>query len=324
MSVAAPVRVTLVGAGSMGSLHARVIAQSDRAELAFVVDSRREVGERVATQYGAGWAPDLERALGVDAVVVAAATESHHRLGLDVLAHGLPLLLEKPLADEFADAQDIVECSAKNDVPLMCGLLERYNPAIMTALSLIREPRHVNAVRHSPHVARIRTGVAGDLLIHDVDTVVRLAGADPVVVRGALGFSHPDSPPGSEDTADALLTFPGGMTATLSASRLSQRKVRAYTIAEVGRLVEVDMLLNSVTIYRHVLNDAAADGLSYTQQTILEIPKLVSAREPLAAQLDRFLDLVSGVADVNDVAAERASILPAHRVVDLIRQDAAR
>jgi hypothetical protein len=113
-----------------------------------------------------------------------------------------------------------------------------------------------------------------------------------------------------------MLTFPDGMLANLSASRMSQRKVRAFTIAETGRLVEVDMLRNAVTIYRHVLNEAGPDGLGYRQQAIIEIPALVSSQEPLAAQLDRFVDLVTGRGDVD---AERADILPPHRVVEQVR-----
>jgi predicted dehydrogenase len=317
--VATLTRLAVVGTGSMGALHARVIAQSDRAELAYVVEAQREVGEQVAERHGAIWRPDLDSVEDVDAVVVAAPTEAHHPLGRQVLERGLPLLMEKPLTLGLAEAEDLVQLSAKGEVPLVCGLLERYNPAVMTAMRLVEQPRHVVAVRHSPYVARIRNGVSSDLLIHDVDLAVRLAGTEPSRVRASFGYLHPDSPRDSEDVAEGLFSFPDGMVANVSASRVSQHKVRRLTIAEEGRLVEVDMLRNSVTIYRHVLNEASSDGLSYRQQTIIEIPALVSSREPLAAQLDRFLDLAAGLADP---AAERQAILPAHRVIERLREDA--
>ncbi len=320
MSSSARARIALVGAGSMGSLHARVVSQSDRAELAYVVDPNRDGGEQVAERFGATWRPELDAAADVDAVIVAAATEAHHALGQEVLQRRLPLLMEKPLAHRLDEAEALIELSRQQDVPLMCGLLERYNPGIVTALSVVEEPRHVTAVRHSPYVARIRTGVSSDLLIHDVDIVLQFADSLPSTVRGSFGYLHPDSPEGSEDVADAMLGFPDGMIANVSASRVSQRKVRAFTIAETSRLVEVDMLRNAVTIYRHVLNEASVDGLSYRQQTIIEIPALVSSREPLAAQLDRFLDLVNGSAEPG---AERDRILPAHQVVDQVRRNAA-
>lgn len=312
-------RIALVGAGSMGSLHARVISQSERADLAYVIDSQEQPGMAVAGRFGASWVATLDAVTDVDAVVIAAATEAHHALGIEVLERALPLLMEKPLADKLADAEHLVDVATEGGVALMCGLLERYNPALMTALSVVEQPRHVSAIRHSPYVARITTGVSSDLLIHDIDTVLRLAGAQPSNIRGSFGYLHPASPPGSEDVAEAMLGFPDGMLANVSASRVSQRKIRRFAIAEANRLVEVDMLRNSVTIYRHVLNEASPDGLSYKQQTIIEIPTLVSSREPLAAQLDRFLDLANGIADSDE---ERATILPPHRTVQAIRDNA--
>jgi predicted dehydrogenase len=317
--VAAPVRIALVGAGSMGSLHARVISQSARAELVAVVDPDAANGKRVAERHGAQWHPALDAVSDVDAVVVAAATEYHPALGREVLGRGLPLFMEKPLAHELADAEELVGLAAQADLPLMCGLLERYNPAVLTAAALLDEPRYISARRHSPYVARIRTGVSSDLLLHDVDIALRLAGTVPDSVRGSFGFLHPESLPTSEDVAEALLGFPDGLVANLSASRMSQHKVRTISIAEQSRLIELDLLRNSVTIYRHVLNEIEPDGLGYKQQTIIEIPALMTSREPLAAQLDHFLDLLDGTADP---ATERAAILPAHRVVDRVRRNA--
>lgn len=314
--MATPLRIALVGAGSMGSLHARVVNGHDDTTLAYVVDPDEAAGRRAAERFGVSWAGDLQDVKDVDAVVVAAATQVHHRIGAQVLDRGLPLLMEKPLADTLADSQDLVKRSERAGVPLMCGLLERYNPGIVTAMQLLKEPLHITAQRHSPYVARIRTGVASDLLIHDIDIVVRMMGSEPVKVEGSLGFLHPDSAEGSEDVAETMLTFESSAVANVSASRMSQRKVRGFVVNELDRLIEIDMLRNAVTIYRHVLGENTEDGLSYKQQTIIEIPQLVTNREPLAAQLDRFVALVRGEADA---AEERASILPAHRVVEAVR-----
>ncbi|HEV2640974.1 MAG TPA: Gfo/Idh/MocA family oxidoreductase [Actinocrinis sp.] len=318
-----PLRLLLVGAGSMGSLHARVIAQSGDCVLAGVVDPDEPAGRALAERHGAPWTADLAGLdglagpAGVDAVIVAAPTEHHHRLALDVLSAGKPLLLEKPVCDSLAATREVLAASAARGVPLMCGLLERYNPAILTGFALIRQPVHVSAVRHGPYAPRIRTGVAWDLLVHDVDLVVRaFGGALPVQTRGSTGRFHPDSAAGAEDVAEAVLTFPDGALGTVSASRLGQRKVRSLEIAELDRLIEIDLLRRDVTVYRHVSHEAAcADGRGYRQQTVIEIPELVTAAEPLATQLARFADLVRGRADPD---AERDSILPAHRLVDQV------
>ena len=205
--------IAIVGTGSMGSLHARVLHNSPRADLAVVVEPREDIGRGVADRFGAGWAPSLDGLTGVDAVIVAAATPAHHDLGLDVIAAGLPMLIEKPVADSLAKSQEIVDASEAAGVPLMCGLLERYNSAVVTAMQLTREPVHVSATRHSPYAPRIRTGVAWDLLVHDVYIALRILGGEPSSVDAKLGYFHPSSVPGAEDMAEALLSFPGGKLA---------------------------------------------------------------------------------------------------------------
>lgn len=313
-------RIALVGAGTMGTLHARVISQSERATLARVIDPRKEQGRSCAEAFGGSWAPELGSLSDVDAVVLASATESHHDLAMEVLRHGKPLLVEKPLSNSLAASEEIVAEAAKAGIPLMCGLLERHNPAILTARALANEPIHLMARRHGPYAPRIKTGVAWDLLVHDVDLAIRFfGGTDPARVTGGAGYFHPASDQGAEDTIETVLTFPAGL-ATVSASRLGQRKVRSLVVSELDRLIEIDLLRRDVTIYRHVSHDSATpDGLGYRQQTIIEIPELITAREPLAAQLDHFVDIVEGTADA---ATERDAILPSHRAVASVLEQA--
>ncbi|WP_428966731.1 Gfo/Idh/MocA family protein [Micromonospora fluostatini] len=310
----APVSFALVGTGTMGSLHARVIAQSPRARLARVVEPRADVGREIAQRYGAEWVPDLADLSGVDAVVVAAPTEYHRDVAEQVLAADRPLLIEKPVCGNLAETEEVVALAEKRGLPLLCGLLERFNPAVLTALALACDPVHVTVTRHSPYAPRIRTGVAWDLLVHDVDLAIQLfGGATPSAVRGTLGHFHPDSEPGAEDVAEAVLTFGDRALAHVSASRIGQRKIRTLAIGEVDRLIEADLIRKHVTIYRHVSLDAATpDGRGYRQQSIMEVPELLSNQEPLAAQLDHFLDILAGRLDAD---AERQRILPAHRAV---------
>ncbi|GGM04988.1 Gfo/Idh/MocA family protein [Micromonospora yangpuensis] len=318
--MSAPVRFALVGTGTMGSLHARVISQSLRARLVRVVEPREETGRQIADRYGAQWAPELGDLADVDAVVVAAPTEYHHGLAERVLAADKPLLIEKPVCGSLAETEEVVAQAEKRGVPLLCGLLERFNPAVLTALALAHRPVHLSVARHSPYAPRIRTGVAWDLLVHDVDLAIQVfGGAAPTVVRGSLGYFHPDSVAGAEDVAEAVLTFDGGALANVSASRIGQRKVRTLVVSEVDRLIEADLIRKDVTIYRHVSLDAATpDGRGYRQQSIIEVPELVSNREPLAAQLDHFLDILAGRLDAD---AERQRILPAHRTVASVIED---
>jgi predicted dehydrogenase len=306
----------------MGSYHARVIAQSERAWLARIVDPDEVVGQKLAERYECEWQADFDATDDLDAVVVAAPTELHTDLVLRALAAKLPVLVEKPVSANLAETTRILEASEVAGVPLLCGFVERFNPAMLTVRALLTEPPvHVTAVRHSPYAGRIRTGVAWDLLIHDVDACLRLFDTPPVQVNAGLGYFHPSSgEAGGEDVAEAVLTFGSGAIASVSASRIGQRKVRSISVTELNRSIEVDLLRRDVTIYRHVSHDSPShDGLGYRQQTIIEIPELVSGREPLAAQFDYFIDLLDGKVDS---APERESTLAAHRVIEGVTSSA--
>lgn len=306
-------RIALVGAGSMGRNHARVIADSPSAQLATVIDLNESSARAVAEQYGAGWAADLAGLDGVDAVVVAASTEHHYGITQEVLRLGLPVLVEKPVCPSLSQTLEILDASEAAGVPIMCGFLERYNPAIMVAQRMIGRPLYARAERHSPYAPRISTGVAWDLLVHDVDLISRFfGGEDPVSINVEAGRFHPSSLPGAEDVVDVSMSFSSGV-ASASASRIGQRKVRSLLVQTLEGMVEVDLLRRGVTLYRHTtISDSSAEGAGFRQVTEMEVPE-ITGREPLAAQFTRFLDLVDGTADA---AAERASIVPAHRIVE--------
>lgn len=306
-------RFALVGAGNMGSNHARVISEHPDTELVYLIDPREQVGSAVAARYGATWLPSLPDLEGIDAVVVAAATEAHHPLALEVLGQDTALLVEKPVADGLAESEEILRLAESHDLVMMCGLLERFNPAVMTARAIMEDPVHVIATRHSPYAPRIRTGVSWDLLVHDVDLAIHLMGAEPNRVDAQLGFFHSDSAPQAEDVAEVLLGFENGGISRISASRIGQRKIRELQIYETGKLIEADLLRRTVTVYNHVAEQAENEGRNYRQQTVIEIPEIIHNVEPLTGQLTHFVSLLRGQADA---AAERRSILPSHRVIN--------
>jgi predicted dehydrogenase len=309
-------RVVLVGAGAMGSLHARVARQHPSVELAEVVDIDIDAARSLADRHGCRASADLTTS-DVDAVIVASPTETHRSWVLRALDHGLPVLVEKPMAHVLEDVREMIYHAAAVDVPIMCGFVERWNAAVMLALEISKEPRYLQAFRHSPYAPRVCGGVTGDLLIHDVDLALRFFGGPPIDVQSRLGYFHPDSDADAEDVAEAHLTFAGGALATISASRIAQQKTRRMHVHDLDRMIEIDLLRQDVTVYRHVGNEFEDDG-AYRQQTVIEIPVIASRREPLVAQLDHFVALAAGHIDH---AVERATILPPHEIIDRVLRD---
>jgi predicted dehydrogenase len=303
--------LALIGAGQMGSNHARVIAESDQAEIGVVIDTDLDRAERLAARYGGQASSSLGAAANMDAAIVASSTEAHPPIATALIDAQVPLLIEKPLAIDLSDVEMIVKASERQHVPLLCGFVERFNPAVGTGLALLDEPPlHIVTTRHSPPAPRINTSVVIDLLIHDVDLVVRAAGGlTPTTISSASFCPNGQAWP---EITDCLLQFASGTIGGLSANRMGQRKVRQMTMLSTTQLVEVDLLRQDVTVYRNVGQELIDQGvLAYRSDTIVDIPYVRHAGEPLALQLKHFVGLVLGDVDPD---AERSSLLTPHIV----------
>ena len=311
-----PVRLALVGAGMMSAHHARVVAESARARLDVVIDSDVRRATSLASEMGCSVAQSLDAAKRCDGVIVASSTESHVEIALELMAAGRPLLIEKPLAPDVEGVKRILKESESLGVPIMCGFVERFNPVITSALQKIDSPPvHIVALRHSPFTPRATTSVVHDLLIHDIDLAVRLTGGAGVV----HAYGTVSSPRTTiVDISDCSIHFGTGTVATLSASRASQRKVRDIYIATSDSLIELDLLRANITFYRHVHHEQVANGsTTYRAETVVDIPFVRHSGEPLALQLDHFLQLIDGKADPD---AERATLLAPHEIAALVEE----
>ena len=307
----ARLRVGLVGAGVMGANHGRVIAASPHATLAAVVDCDRDRAALLAAGTGAEVSTTADAVHGCDAVVVACPTEYHRPLAVDLLERGIPVLVEKPLAATHACSVAIVEAARAADVALMCGFVERFNAAVATAISLLEEdPLHVVSIRHSPPTPRITTSVVHDLLIHDIDLAIRFLGRH-AAIESVVGAAGPDVLTGVSEVADCTLRFTNGAVGTLSASRASQRKIRSVLVSTPTASLDVDLLRQDVTVYRNVRQEQAGVAPGYRAETVVDIPFVRHAGEPLALQFEHFVGLVRGELDPE---AERATLLLPHEV----------
>lgn len=306
-----PLDVAVIGAGSMGRHHARIVSDSGRARLVVLIDPAPEARE-LAARLEVAWTPEVSAAEGCQAAIVAAPTELHAAIGIDLLRAGVPTFIEKPLAHDLAAAQGLVDASAAADVPLMCGFVERFNPVIAAARSILDgPPTHLVAMRHSPPAERIRTDVVYDLLIHDLDIAAMVNGSSPDRVVSSCWA--PDGAAVNE-IADATVTFADGGMATLSASRASQRKTRSIVISTPTSQIELDLVRQDITVYRHVRHEISTEQ-TYRAETVVDIPFVRHAGEPLKLQFERFVGLIDGSADAD---AERRSLLPGHVLADAV------
>jgi predicted dehydrogenase len=307
-----PVKVGVIGIGNMGWHHARVLSLLRDAELVGVADLDAQRGQLAIDQFGCRWYDDYRRLLGdVEAVCIAVPTLLHHSVGLACLQAGAHVLIEKPIAASRDEASELIRAAEEAGRLLQVGHIERFNPAFRELLKVVanEEVLVLEARRHSPHADRANdVSVVLDLMIHDIDLVLELARA-PVGRLAAAGGRASDGP---IDYVTATLTFTNGVVASLSASKVSHRKIRGLSAHCRASLVETDFLNHTLHVHRRAHQWYSADHgeLLYRNDGFIEEVSTTSI-EPLYAELEHFLQCVRGreTPAVDGLQASRALVL---------------
>ena len=287
MNETQPIRAGVIGVGSMGENHARVYSELPDVDLACVSDRDEAIAEQVADEYGAAAVP-FETVLDrCDVVTVAVPTGAHHDVVSDCLDAGVHVLVEKPIAETPEQGRALAERADEQGLVLQVGHIERFNPAVQTVTELIDDLDviSVEAERLGPPLDRDSLGgVVSDLMIHDVDIVRALLEDRPDSVTAA----------GTENGQYATATMEfDDVVASLTASRVTQKKVRTLTVTARECLVEVDYLEQSVLIHRDSYPEYLTDDgqRRYRHESVVERPR-VDNGEPLRHELEAFVEAV--------------------------------
>jgi len=276
-------RVAVVGVGSLGQHHARIAAGCEATELVAVVDPAETRGRDIAAKFSTSWVPALADVLGsVDAVQVAAPTVCHHALGLEALAAGKHLLMEKPLAATLAEGQALLTALAaarasRPGLVAAAGHLERFNPAVTALRAMGIRPHFAEAIRVSPFPMRsMEVDVIMDVMIHDLDLLLALIGR-PVVSVEAVGVPVLTK---YADLVNARLKFEGGAFATVTASRVARKKERVLRAFGTNAYASLDFAAQKLEVLRLVMG---AGGPEVSP----EVVDIVEG-EPLKLELEAF------------------------------------
>ncbi|MXR19610.1 Gfo/Idh/MocA family oxidoreductase [Halobacterium bonnevillei] len=283
-----PLRTGVVGVGSMGRNHARVYRELAGTTLVGVADADPAAADSVATEYEAE--PYATAALldHVDAVSVAVPTPFHASVVERCIEAGVDVLVEKPFVEDPQRGRELAAAAEAAGVVIQVGHVERFNPAVRTLASIVPDldVMAVTADRLSPPDDRdIGDGVVYDLMIHDIDVVCSLLDADPVSLSATRAADG--------EYATATCQFDGGVLASLTASRVTQQKVRKLAITARECRVTLDFLDQSVEIHRSSTPEyVSANGdLRHRVESVIERP-LVEHAEPLKRELAAFADAV--------------------------------
>jgi predicted dehydrogenase len=312
-------RVGVIGLGRMGQRHCRVYSNLRRAHLAGVFDVSRQVALRTARQYDVPYFADLDELLGsVDAVSLATPTPTHLELGARCLKRGVHVLVEKPLAETAEQAEQLARLAEGSGLRMQVGHIERFNPAY-TELKNVLEGNIVLAINvrrlSAYESSNADVDVILDLMIHDFDLVLNLLGQEPNDVT-ALGLSAHGH---SVDHAVVHMNYDTGPLVSLTASRVTEQKVRSIEVTLADAYVECDLLNKTIEVHRSTIGEYLnhnPEGVKYRQESVVERLH-VPAFEPLFLELQSFVD---SIVDNKPTAVSGQDGVAAMRVADAARR----
>jgi predicted dehydrogenase len=292
-----------VGVGAFGRNHARVYhelqQQGQGVELVAVVDANQAQAEAVARQFGCRAMTAVEELRGrVDAASVAVPTIHHLPVAAGLMAAGIDVLIEKPLASTLAEADELIALARANQRVAQAGHLERFNPAVRATLPLITRPMFFEVHRLSVFTPRsLDVDVVLDLMIHDIDVVLSFVKSEVRELR-AVGLPVVS---GKVDIANVRLEFETGCVANLTASRISTERVRKLRFFQPNEYVSVDYGRQDVLQFQVAAGQKFSAAQLLAMATLpgaVPIPGVsvnkptVAAEEPLRAELKSFLQAV--------------------------------
>ncbi|MBN9391101.1 MAG: Gfo/Idh/MocA family oxidoreductase [Chloroflexi bacterium] len=289
------IKVGVIGVGNMGERHCRVYSTLPHVQLVGVSDLSESRGRQIQEKYEVQYFQDFKKLLQlVDVVSLATTTPGHYPLGMECLRHGKHLLVEKPLALTVQQAQELVATAHAENLLLMVGHIERYNPAFKELQSLLashqsEEPVAMNIRRLSPFDgSQTDVDVVSDLMIHDLDMVLKMTGRVPDAIEtfGRSVFTK------TVDHAVATLYYKDGPVVTLTASRVTQQKIRAIEVTTSESYIETDLLHKNLSIHRRFVPHYSNRGNpSYRQEDFIE-RIFVPSTEPLQLELADFIQSI--------------------------------
>ena len=276
----AKINVGVVGVGYLGSLHARVYSQIKNANLVCVCDIDKKRAKKIAKKYRVWYLPDYRTLFDkVEAVSIVVPTNLHYRIAKEFLENNIHVLIEKPITNTVAEAQELIDIAKSKDLIIQVGHIERFNPVVRAVEPLLKEPKFIECHRAGPFKKKKRVkdvGVVLDLMIHDIDIILSLVKSEVDNIE-AVGISTISS---HEDIANVRLNFKNGTIADITASRVTKEEVRKIKISQEDSYITMNYLHHDAYVVKK------------TDSKILKKRLKIIKKEPLKQELKSFISSI--------------------------------
>ena len=291
------IKAGVLGAGHLGKIHLRLLNESDRYELIGFYDPDKKNAQIVSKEKGYKYFDTPEALVkAVDMVDIVTPTLSHHEMAMLSLKHGKQIFIEKPIANNVDEANEVTDFAKANNLLGQVGHVERFNPAFKAAISSITDPMFIESHRLSEFNPRgTDVPVVLDLMIHDIDIVLSLV-KSPIKSVSASGVSVISATP---DIANARIEFENGCVANLTASRISLKTMRKTRFFQKDAYISVNFLEKKVEIVK--MKDAPKELADFAmilqnaegkkKQIYFENPKIETSNAILE-ELESFADAI--------------------------------
>ena len=326
-------RVGVIGAGHLGTIHTRLLLQHPEVECVGVSDPSPLACHRAAESFRVATSLDYRGWTGeLDAAIIAAPSQNHYEISSELLRRGIHLLIEKPLTTATWQADQLVDLAQQNNAIVQVGHVERFNPAWNTVCNRIGRPTYIEAVRHSGYTFRSTdVGVVFDLMIHDLDLVLSLM-ESPVADVQAFGATILSR---DEDFAQARLQFSCGAVANFSASRCSPTATRVIRMLGPQGFATIDLANHSAEIVetsptatgvRHMADELSAEQRQKYRDEMFTtvLPRSTLTVEPCNAifeeQKDWLEAIRTGQSPRVDISAGRRAVALAEWITQSINR----
>ncbi len=279
------IKVGVIGVGALGQWHARIYSELPDVELVGVYDVNSQRAAEIAAKYRTSAYTDIDTlARHVEAASVVVPTHLHFAVFNQLLDHGLHMLMEKPIASTTDEAERMVHAANARNITLQVGHVERFNPVMQFLEEHLTEPRFIEVIRLAPYPPPrpgapprgTEVSVVLDLMIHDLEIILHIVRAEVRDIH-AVGVNVLST---SEDIANVRLTFANGCVANVTASRISQERMRKIRVFQQDTYVSLDYMNQTGQLLRK-----SPQGIAAQAVPIVKV-------EPLAAELAAFVACV--------------------------------
>lgn len=255
-------KVGVIGVGHLGNLHAKMYDMIPSADFIGLYDIDAERAREVADRFGVKAFPDADTLLSeVEAISVVTPTSNHFDTATHALHNGIHVFIEKPVTSDVQSAEALIKLAQEKKCIVQVGHIERFNPALMSLQSIDLNPMFIESHRLAQFNPRgTDVAVVLDLMIHDIDIILSLVNS-PVKQIDANGVAIVSD---SIDIANTRIQFENGAVANITASRISQKKMRKMRIFQRDNYITIDFLQGLAEVYR-----LFGDGAELPEMTMM-------------------------------------------------------